>query len=169
MTKNQTLSRDNETQSLRDRFSNALIENGSKPTHFVTVAYCQSIKINDTYVKADDIIYDQVHQSFMRSLSKRLCSSRQWKRSNRVIRSFGAIEGGKNSQRFHAHFVVCKPEHVDEAKFLASIEKTAANNLWILNGKFAVKVQTLDERTDAFNATNYSMKYSDSLDRLLST
>ena len=174
MNKDQTLSTDNETASLRDRFINAIIENGLKPTHYITVNFHKSRNIhNARNVRSDDIILMKAHCDFMRSLSKRCYSPIQWKRTKRIIKSFGVLEGGNSFQVPHAHFVVCKPAHVDEAKFRNMIEQTASKNPWVLRESYDLDIQTLEDRTEvrtnAVRATNYSLKHHDSLDRLLTT
>ena len=156
--------------SSKDRMTLALLGH-VQPTHFITLSLCQARVIvsehgKQTFVTGDDTIYQQVHASFMRSLSKRFATRSEWRGQNPkpILPSACAIEGGSNGQRFHLHLIVAKPEHLTEECFRATICGVAHGHPWIMNGDHAVDIRTLADDREAVNAVRYSIKHG--LDRI---
>lgn len=150
--------------STTDRMARALIGH-VQPTHFVTLSLCQARVIVSergmhTYVKGDDTIYQRAHASFMRSLSKRFASVSQWRgqQPKPILPNACTIEGGDNGQRYHLHLIVAKPEHVTDECFRRAICGIAHGHPWIMNGEYAVHIQTLADDSAALNAAYYSVK-----------
>ena len=151
-------------------FVDAIIEM-IEPTHFITLSLCQRRAIpNDenmlgvSWLKGDDSIYTKMHERFVESLSKRLVNRTVWKFHRPILRSAFALEGGTNGKLVHAHMIIAKPDDVNEEQFCSLVEDTAARNLWVMNGEFAVHIQSLSSGSEKRHSVFYTTK--DGSDRL---
>ena len=140
-----------------------------RPTHFVTLSLVQGRQIIGQdgagyWVRGDDVIYDGVHQGFIRSLSKRLVTKYAWRAHKPLLRSAYAMEGGRGGKRNHMHIVISKPDDVPEATFVDQVRRTAVYCSWIMNGDNSFDVQRIESSAKALGATFYSVK--EGLDRV---
>jgi hypothetical protein len=153
-----------------DRPSHKKNFNGSvcrwiKPSHFITLSLCQGRMIpNDEtlsgvfWLKGDDAIYTYMHVRFVESLSKQLATRTAWKYHRPILRSAFAIEGDIKDTRTHAHMIIAKPVDVDEARFCSSVRDTAAGNNWIMNGDYAVHIESLSSVSENSRSVSYTTK-----------
>jgi len=148
--------------SRRSRFNLAILTL-IKPTHFITLSLCQGRAIANanggvSWLKGDDAIYTKMHTGFMESLSKRLVNRTVWKFHRPILRSAFALEGGTNGKLVHAHMIIAKPDDVDEEQFCKLVEETAARNPWVMNGEFAVHIQSLSSVSEKRRCVFYTTK-----------
>lgn len=147
----------------KDRMTRALIGH-VQPTHFITLSLCQARMIVNEHgvghmLRGDDTIYQQAHASFMRSLSKRFASRSQWRQQPKpIIPNACTIEGGSNGERYHLHLIVAKPEHVTEECFRRTVCGIAHGHPWIMNGEYAVNIQSLADDHEVRQKAYYSVK-----------
>jgi len=139
------------------------------PTHSLTISLVQALKINGpngigTWVRGDDVIYNETYTKFIRCLSKSIALPSVWKRKKINLGNAGSIEGGSDGERFHFHISVRKPEGMSEVAFVEAILKTAKGNPWIMNGQYAVKVVPIPSAQLQFGSVRYSAKRG--LDRI---
>ena len=133
------------------------------PTHFVTVTLKQARSITSdggsvSWLRGDDIIYENAYDGFIRTISKSMTSNGAWRRYKRIISNAMTIEGGRNGERNHLHIVMRKPGHVSEDEFRSKIMDAALGASWFMQGDNAINVQLLGERPDQVSASIYSMK-----------
>lgn len=150
------------TLSIKDRMALALLKH-VQPTHFITLSLCQARMFvadggMESWVQGDDVVYQQVHAGFMRSLSKRLTRRAAWDCYRPVIHSACAIEGGKGGQRFHMHLLLAKPEHVTETRFRMAVCAVADGNPWVMNGNHSVDIQKIQDDEEAMRKAFYTLK-----------
>lgn len=150
------------TLSIKDRMTRALLDY-VQPTHFITLSLCQARKFvaaggMESWAQGDDVIYQQVHEAFMRSLSKRLTRRAAWDRYQPIIPNACAIEGGKGAERFHLHLLVAKPEHVTETRFRMAVCVVADGNPWVMNGNHSVDIQQIQDHEEAKRKAFYTLK-----------
>lgn len=136
-----------------------------KPSHFITLSLCQGRMIpNDEtlsglfWLKGDDAIYTHMHERFVESLSKQLATRTAWKYHRPILRSAFAIEGDIKDTRTHAHMIIAKPDDVDEAQFCSTVRDTAAGNNWIMNGEYAVHIESLSSVSENSRSVSYTTK-----------
>lgn len=150
--------------SQKAAYVHAFIED-IQPTHFVTISLVQSRVIHGgAWLRCDDIIYSEVHKSFMRSLSKKLVSRTAWERHQPILRSICAIEGGANGERNHMHVLINKPNQIAEDAFRVMAHRTAANSNWIMKGEYALDISAVGNSDEKIRAAFYSVK--NGLDRI---
>jgi hypothetical protein len=139
----------------KDRISIELI-NFVRPTHFITLSLLQGRRIFGengigTWVRGDDVIYDETHRSFVTALSKRASSKSNWKRHKRILHSICVIEGGANFERNHLHMLIALPGEIDDLKAHQLICETAEDNSWVMTGKYGVDIQRIGNCSDVMN------------------
>ena len=136
----------------RDRYISAIID-FVKPTHFITLDFCQGRTIIGkhgigTWAKGDDVIYSEAHRSFVQSLSKRTYSKSSWKRHKTLLRSAAVIEGGTDFVRNHLHMMIELPGTIDDLTIRQMIYQTGEKHSWIMNGEYGVNFQRIRNSSD---------------------
>jgi hypothetical protein len=110
-----------------------------KPTHHLRLSLCQSRSfeplVGRTWVSGDEIVYGEVYDRFIRSLSKCLAPNRNvWKRFKPIIPNVGCLHGKWRNTSWHIHINLRSPEKVDDETLLHAVYLTALKEPWIPNG-----------------------------------
>lgn len=148
--------------SYKDRLTQAIIGH-VRPTHFITLSLCQGRMIVGehgfkSWLRGDDVIYQQVHAGFMQSLSKRVTRRAAWDSYRPILPNLSAIEGGSGGQRNHMHLLIAKPDDVSEERFRMAVCSVAAGNPWIMNGQYAVDIKRIADDHVALREAYYTVK-----------
>lgn len=148
--------------SAKDRMTQALLGH-VQPTHFITLSLCQSRVIVSehglkSWVRGDDVIYQQAYVGFMRALSKRLTPRTAWDRYKPILPNMSAIEGGDSKERNHMHLLIAKPDNVTEERFRMAVCNVAAGSKWIMNGQYAVDIKNIADDREAMTKAYYTVK-----------
>ena len=110
-----------------------------KPTHHLRLslhkAKCMDPIGKQHWIQGDEIIYGEVYQRFIRSLSKGLAPNRNvWKRFKSILPNMGCLHGKSGKTDWHLHINLRLPDRVDEEKLLHKIYLTVWNEPWVPHG-----------------------------------
>ena len=131
-----------------------------QPTHHLRLslhkARCMDPIGKRNWMRGDEIVYEEVYQRFIRSLSKGLATNRNvWKRFKPIIPNVGCLHGKWGKTDWHLHINMRIPDRVGEETLLHLIYATALKEAWVPNGLDYVNLSSI---RSSRGAISYTMK-----------
>lgn len=104
----------------------------------------------------EEILYREVCDRFVRSLSRRFCPNQNvWKRFRPILPNICCLHGGGGKTAWHLHLNILAPDGISNVDFETHVWDAAKKNPWIPFGHHFIHVEPI--RCQA-KAISYTMK-----------